>query len=229
MAQVLDPAAQMQEAQQKAANLQIREQGAAQEPAGTATTTPEHATGAENEASIEQLNNIIKACRTCMLTTHGEHGLHARPMSTAAIDFDTHKGEAIYFVTEKSTAKVAEIQSNQDVALVFSDDANNRWASVTARATVIEDREKTKELWSQTYNAWFPEGPETPGVVLVKAVPSCGSYWEGSHLTRLHILFSALSARVTGKPIDQRKTQDAKSVVFPQPSETSGTPSTTVA
>lgn len=47
--------------------------------------------------------------RTCMLTTVGKDGLHSRPMATAGIDFDTHSGEFIYFVTEKTCTKVGEI------------------------------------------------------------------------------------------------------------------------
>lgn len=184
-------------------SVQMRDTAAAPPPAG------------DNEANVQKLNKIIKSCRTCMLTSHGDHGLHSRPMATAGIDFESGKGEHIYFVTDKTCAKVKEIQANPEVALVFSNDSNHQWASVSATAKVIEDPAKTKELWNPMYNAWFPDGPEAGNVTLVCATPTCGTFWEGSAMTQLHIMFSAIKARVTGTPIDQKLSQDSKTVVFP--------------
>ncbi|KAL6752534.1 hypothetical protein V8C86DRAFT_2752369 [Haematococcus lacustris] len=187
-----------------------------QDVAPAPASAPSDAT--TNEDNILQLNKIIKSCRTCMLTTRGEHGLHSRPMATAGVDWDSSKGEFIYFLTPKDSEKVKEVLADPAVALVFSDDSNSQWASVTAHAEVVEDRSKAREMWNPMYDAWFPEGPDTGNMVLIKATPSTASYWKGSYLTRLHIMFSALSAKVTGKSIGQPAGQEQKTVVFhPQP------------
>ncbi|KAJ9515059.1 hypothetical protein QJQ45_012598 [Haematococcus lacustris] len=126
--------------------------------------------------------------------------------------------------------QVKEVLADPAVALVFSDDSNSQWASVTAHAEclssccidlcwlrcdqVVEDRSKAREMWNPMYDAWFPEGPDTGNMVLIKATPSTASYWKGSYLTRLHIMFSALSAKVTGKSIGQPAGQEQKTVVF---------------
>ncbi|GFH06253.1 pyridoxamine 5'-phosphate oxidase like, partial [Haematococcus lacustris] len=55
-------------------------------------------------------------------------------MATAGVDWDSSKGEFIYFLTPKDSEKVKEVLADPAVALVFSDDSNSQWASVTAHA-----------------------------------------------------------------------------------------------
>lgn len=182
--------------------------------------------------SVKEINDIIKSCNTCMFTTLGEHGIHARPMSTAGMGWEENVGErggdveAIYFVTSKDCLKVAEIEKNPNVALVFSDDGKHQWASVTATASVDEDLERIRSNWKPAYNAFYPKGPDTEGVVLIKALAIHGSYWKGTIYTRLQIMFSALKAKATGQPIDSGLlTQIHKEVDFKKP----GSPATEAA
>lgn len=42
----------------------------------------------------------------------------------------------------------------------------------------------------------------------------CAQYWDANYASKLHIMFAALKAKFTGKPIQQGLSQDAKTVTF---------------
>ena len=65
----------------------------------------------------------------------------------------------------------------------------------------IEDRQKMKELWTPMLKAWFPQGLDEPGIVLLKIKPSEARYWDVD-AAKLVILFSMVKAAVTGEVND---------------------------
>src|SRR4051794_40677524 len=52
------------------------------------------------------------------------------------------------------------------------------WVSVAGNAEIVRDVAKAKELWNAGLDAWFPDGPETPGLVLVKVHADTAEYWD---------------------------------------------------
>ena len=72
---------------------------------------------------------------------------------------------------------------------------------MSGRAAVVRDREKIRELWNTVADAWFPDGPDTPGVVLVRLHADSAEYWD-SPGGRVATLFSLVKAKVTGSRYD---------------------------
>ena len=75
------------------------------------------------------------------------------------------------------------------------------WVSLTGLATVVNDPAKKKELWNSAVEAWFPQGPEDPSVVLLKVDGNSAEYWD-SPGGRLATAFSFVKAKATGERID---------------------------
>src|SRR3712207_7397131 len=75
------------------------------------------------------------------------------------------------------------------------------WVSLTGRAVVVDDVAKKKELWNGGVEAWLPQGPEDPSVVLVKVDADSAEYWD-SPGGRLATAFSFVKAKATGQRID---------------------------
>ena len=71
-----------------------------------------------------------------------------------------------------------------------------------------DDVAKKKDLWNSGVEAWLPQGPEDPSVVLVKVDGDSAEYWE-SPGNRLATAFSFVKAKATG---DQPDTGDHKKV-----------------
>lgn len=140
--------------------------------------------------------DLVNKAQVAMLTTMTAEGKHvSRPMGLQEAEFD---GDLWYFADQDS-AKVAQIQATPEVNVSFSDDKHHSWTSITGRAAVVHDRQKAEQLFTPALKAWFPDGVETPGLVLVKVVSDSAESWEGPTSTVAFVAGIARAA-VTGTP-----------------------------
>jgi general stress protein 26 len=73
--------------------------------------------------------------------------------------------------------------------------------SLSGRAVVVEDAAKKRELWNSAVEAWFPDGPDDDGVVLLKVEGESAEYWNTPG-GRLATVLSFAKAKVTGERIE---------------------------
>ena len=111
-----------------------------------------------------------------MFTTLDASGqLNARPMSNNAdVEYD---GNSYYFTTEE-TGLVSEVARSPKVGLGFEGD-DGLFVHVTGTAELIRDKAEFKKHWVPDLDAWFKDGSDTPGLVLVKVVAESARYWQG--------------------------------------------------
>ncbi|PMC36050.1 general stress protein [Bacillus sp. UMB0899] len=141
------------------------------------------------QEEIETLRELIKDVDTAMLTTVTEEGLISRPMKTQEVEFD---GD-LWFFTKKETNKYEEILHDHDVNVAY---AGKSYVSVRGRAEIVEDLEKKKELWSQTYEKIMQASYDDPNVVLIKVKAVAAEYWETGNFTKKIAFFYK---RMTGQ------------------------------
>jgi general stress protein 26 len=118
--------------------------------------------------------DIIESVGVCMLTTRFAGGLRARPLESRP---DRDAG-VIWFMTDLHSAKEYEIESENDVGLVFIDAKANGYLSITARAEVRHDHAKATEIWKPTDNMWW-KGPDDPNVCVLRVTPLTAELWDG--------------------------------------------------
>jgi general stress protein 26 len=149
------------------------------------------------EEKLAKLREMVKAVDICMLTTVDEQGgLHSRPMSNnREIEFD---GD-LWFFTYGSSHKVDEVGRAPQVNASFADTDAQQYASLTGRAEVVRDRAKIEELWKRHLRAWFPEGVDTPDIVLLKVTVERAEYWDSSQSVVAHAV-SLVSSLIKGEP-----------------------------
>jgi len=111
-----------------------------------------------------------------MFTTLDASGqLNARPMSNNAdVEYD---GNSYYFTTEE-TGLVSEVARSPKVGLGFEGD-DGLFVHVAGTAELIRDKAEFKKHWVPDLDAWFKDGSDTPGLVLVKVVAESARYWQG--------------------------------------------------
>lgn len=127
----------------------------------------------DEHSGVDKVADVIKDIKTCMLTTTGADGLLSRPMVVQQVRFD---GD-LWFVTDGGSTKVAQIRHGDGrVNAAFA--TGDTWLSLTGTAEVTHDDGKAQELWNANLDTWFPQGPSTPGLTLIKVHADSAEYWD---------------------------------------------------
>ena len=143
---------------------------------------------------ISRVWDIIEKARIGMLTTRFAGGLRARPLEARA---DRDAG-IIWFVTDIRGAKDDEIDTAHDIGLVFVDEGDRAYLSITGRASVTRDAAKAKEIWKKTDDIWLPGGPDDPNTRVLRVEPITAELWDGPS-SAAGAAFEFAKARLTGK------------------------------
>ncbi|GEN79119.1 pyridoxamine 5'-phosphate oxidase family protein [Actinotalea fermentans] len=153
------------------------------------SATPDHLSADEGTRKVADL---VKGHRIAMLTSIAADGtLVSRPMALQEIEFD---GD-LWFFAERSSRKVANVAANAQVNVTVG--SATTWVSLTGTAVVVDNPERKRELWNEAVKAWYPDGPDDDGLVLIKVVADSAEYWDTPG--RLATLVSYAKARVTGQ------------------------------
>ena len=130
-----------------------------------------------NTDARQTVIELIDRANTAMLTTMTEDGQHvSRPMAVQEVEFD---GDLWFFASEDSD-KVRQIRQAPQVNVALANEKKSEWTSVSGTAEVVHDRAKAEELWSKPLETWFPDGVDTPGLVLIKVNGETAEYWNAS-------------------------------------------------
>jgi general stress protein 26 len=79
--------------------------------------------------------------------------------------------------------------------------SSDTWISIDGAAVMVDDPAKAEELWNSWVEAWLPQGPKDPSVVLIKVAIHSAEYWDTPG-GRVASLISFVKAKVTGEPYD---------------------------
>lgn len=144
-------------------------------------------------SELEKLNELLKKFRFAMVTTRAEDGaLHAHPLTVQ----ETESDGDLWFIVGTHASAVEHVRRDAKVGLSFSSDST--WLSLAGEAEIVDDLAKLKDLWSATVEAWFPDGPESPGVTLLRVNALSGEYWESAG-GRLATAIALVTSKVTGE------------------------------
>lgn len=143
-----------------------------------------------------KVTELLKDERFGLFTTIAPDGtLISRPMALQEVEFD---GD-LWFFASRSSRKVTHITANPQVNVTTS--SSSSWVSLTGHAVVVDDLDTKRELWNAVVEAWFPDGPEDPDVVLLRVEAASAEYWD-SPGGRLASAISFAKAKLTGQPYD---------------------------
>jgi general stress protein 26 len=141
----------------------------------------------------QKVQDLIRSSRIAMLTSVSPEGtLVSKPMANQDVEFDG----VVWFIAERSSAKVRNIEANPHVNVSYS--TSSSWVSLAGRAAVVDDHAKLAELWDTFTDAWMEGGPDNPNNVLIKVDADSAEYWDspGSKVTQV---VNLVKAKVTGK------------------------------
>jgi general stress protein 26 len=143
--------------------------------------------------NVERVWDIVEQAGVGMLTTRFAGGLRARPLEPRP---DREAG-LIFFLTDVRAGKDDEIEAAHDISLVVIDPADKAYLSITARAEVMHDPTKAREIWKGTDGVWW-KGPDDPNLRVLRVTPSRAELWDGP-ASKAVAVYEFAMARLTGK------------------------------
>lgn len=151
-------------------------------------------TATQASADLTHIANLIDDIAIAMLTTVDDDGtLASRPM--AALEMDAQG--ALWFFTDSRSAKVDQLHCAN---LSFTDLAHGTYVSLSGRGEIDTDRAHIKRLWSSFARPWFPDGPDSPNLALLKFIPEAADYWDAPN-SKMVRAFGVIASVAAGRPI----------------------------
>lgn len=162
-------------------------------------------TNTTTEKKLDELYELIEEMDIAMMTTRRSDGmLFSRPMATQA------QGPTadLWFVTLIDTGKVEQIQDDPNVSINYYNSNTREWVSVSGKATLSQDREKIRELYSPDWKLWFSDeggnkdgGPDDPRLALIFVDAYVVNYMKNKH-SQPRTLFELARSAITGDDPD---------------------------
>lgn len=150
--------------------------------------------GSDEPLDLAALRERVAGVSTVMVTTIDEQGtLSSRPITVQEID---DSGD-VWFVVDRHADWVHDGVDAVNVAFV---DDGATWVSVAGRVALDDDAERLRRLWNPGLDAWFPDGPQTDGVVAMHVQADRWEYWTAPN--QLARLVELATATVTDTPPD---------------------------
>jgi general stress protein 26 len=151
-------------------------------------------TEAQDSAELHQLCKLIENIPVAMFTTLSADGrLVSRPMSPLEMD----RTGALWFFSDLHSQKTAQLSIAN---LCFADPDTSTYVSLSGHGEIDTDRARIRELWTPFARPWFPDGPESSALALLKFIPDTAEYWDAPNSKMVRSLAMAASV-VTGKPV----------------------------
>ena len=132
--------------------------------------------------TLQDLSKRMKSIDFCFLSTHSQNGTIAgRPMSNNGdVDYD---GDS-WFFTSDDTLTVADIRRDPKVALSFQGSKHllggpGLMIAVEGSAELLRDKQAFKQQWVKDVERYFPDGIDSPNLMLIKVQATRIHYWDG--------------------------------------------------
>ncbi|MGP0149682.1 pyridoxamine 5'-phosphate oxidase family protein [Pseudomonas oryzihabitans] len=132
------------------------------------------------DKTLHDLSKAMSDLDFCMLTT-GSGSLTSRPMSNNGdVEYD---GDSWFYAYDDS-AKIRDIEADPAVGLTFSEGKSllgkpGIFIAIDGRAQLIRDKAQFEAHWTKSLDRWFPQGTDTPGMILIKVHAERIRYWDG--------------------------------------------------
>ncbi len=149
--------------------------------------------------AIKKMQELTGKSDTCFFTSNIKTGLQfsARPMSVRKCDDEGN----FWFLSSKDSRKNEELASDPFVQLLFQGSSHSDYMNIYGMASISDNKEKIKELWSPLLKTWFTEGEDDPRISVIKVETLDGFYWDNKHGNAVANIKIAIGAAI-GKTLD---------------------------
>jgi general stress protein 26 len=149
----------------------------------------------QHHPAFHKLSELIKEMPVAMLTTIGDGGdMESRPMAPREMDSDG----VFWFFVDRHSDMVRHLDR---VNLSFTDTNRSSYVAITGHGSLSRNREHIHRLWTASAKPWFPDGPDSPHLALLKFTPTSAEHWDmpqGRAVRLFAIAVSILESKPVG-------------------------------
>lgn len=133
--------------------------------------------------SLHDLSKKMVKLDFTMMGTRSSNGtMTARPMSNNG-DVE-YRGDSYFFAYENSR-KIGDLRADPHVILSYTGAAGMLggpplFVTVEGNAALIQDKVAFADHWTKDLDRYFPEGIDTPGIIMIRVDAKAIRYWDGS-------------------------------------------------
>lgn len=142
------------------------------------------------QKTLSEVAKTLKDIDFMMLLTHTDDGqIAGRPMSNNRdVEYD---GDSWFFVDEESRT-FTDVSRDPKVTLSAQGKGGLLgkppiFFNIEGEAEIIRDRAILAEHWTKDLERWWPEGPDSPGLAMIKVHASRIHYWDGEDQGELRL------------------------------------------
>ena len=125
-----------------------------------------------NDDVDKQLSDLLNPGSTLMVGTPRDSALEFRPLTVARVE-----DNRIEILTDSDEEWVRTLNDGDTAYLTMSDTRSNTWLSLRGVVSITNDNALIDELWNPLAGAYFDDGRDTPGIVVLSIDGKDGRYW----------------------------------------------------
>lgn len=148
----------------------------------------------QNSPDLKSLSDLIKDIPICMLTHQDDEGkLVSKPMTPIEMTSDG----VLWFLTNIQQVHLNQLSVSN---VCFTDFTKGSYISISGAGSISINQARIDELWSPAGRPWFPDGPMSEDIAILKFTPSSAEYWDGPH-NRILRTFALIASVIARKPV----------------------------
>ena len=147
----------------------------------------------QSSAELSLLGKLIENISVAMLTGNDADGmLVSQPMAPLEMDAEG----ALWFFADLRSTRVEHLRF---INLSFTDPTTATYVSLSGWGEIHSNRSHVEQLWTESATPWFPDGPDSTNLALLKFVPDAAAYWDAPH-SQMVRLFAMAASVMAGQP-----------------------------
>ena len=128
----------------------------------------------EKEEAMKGALSLINRSGTAMLGTNGDDGY---PNIKAMFKMENEDLKTIWFSTNTSSRRVAQVTQNPKVCVYFVDFEQIQGLMLVGDIEVLQDAESKRRLWRDGYERYYPQGVTDPDYSVLRFNAKWGNYY----------------------------------------------------
>ncbi|MCB0449825.1 MAG: pyridoxamine 5'-phosphate oxidase family protein [Confluentibacter sp.] len=153
-----------------------------------------------NREGLNKIRQLIEVQKIVMMASRLDKiPFSVCPMTILEMD---DQGD-LWFFTSKKSGVFQDIEYDNRVQLLYSDEDTQKYVSIFGNASHIIDNEKVEALWNPMMNHWF-DGKDDPDLVLLNINMEHAYYWNND-TNALVSFFELIEGGLTNKKPDLGK------------------------